>query len=205
MIDDVTRPSHRFLEPTDECYFLREYTAGAGYQASDTNDLIFNFKKPPDRRRNQSEWRHKERAIRRFADELHAALNNDWLSIATLVPMPPSKAKNDPNYDDRMVQLLRHIESSGRRLDIRELLIQSRSRMPAHEAERRPNPDELLSVFDIDPMLKSPTPREIGIFDDVLVRGAHFKAAQRCLRGHFSDVRIVGVFLARSIHATTVD
>jgi hypothetical protein len=50
----------------------------------------------------------------------------EWLNTATLVPMPPSKAKTDPLYDDRMVRMLRAIRTTPA-LDIRELLLQATS------------------------------------------------------------------------------
>jgi hypothetical protein len=44
-IDELTLPDHYRLEPTDDCYFIGEYTARGGYEQSDTNDLILNLKK----------------------------------------------------------------------------------------------------------------------------------------------------------------
>jgi predicted amidophosphoribosyltransferase len=39
----------------------------------------------------------------------------------------------------------------------------------------------------------------IGLFDDVLTTGAHFRAAAAALRQSLSDVRIVGFFIARRV------
>ncbi len=46
-IDRFTYKHHRWLEKSDECYFLGEYTARSGYAYSPTNDVILNFKTPP--------------------------------------------------------------------------------------------------------------------------------------------------------------
>ena len=65
-IDDLTRPDHTFIEAADECLYLGEYTAKKGYQFSDTNQLIFNLKKPMDRR-GQPGWSYKRSAVEKRA------------------------------------------------------------------------------------------------------------------------------------------
>ena len=49
-IDDLSRFDHKYLTPNDRCFFFGEYAPRLGYEGSKTNDLILNFKKPPDRR-----------------------------------------------------------------------------------------------------------------------------------------------------------
>ena len=61
-IDDLTRRDHYHLTDADRCFFLGEYTSGAGF--GHTNSLIGNFKKPVDRR-GRPEWHYKEQAIAR--------------------------------------------------------------------------------------------------------------------------------------------
>ena len=94
-IDDLARPDHFYLTAADDCYFLGEYTARKGYAFSATNQLVLNFKKSMDKR-GTAQWRYKEQAIGDAATAFRAALNDEWLNIATLVPIPPSKAKDDP-------------------------------------------------------------------------------------------------------------
>jgi hypothetical protein len=57
-------------------------------------------------------------------DEATAALNKEWLDSATLVPIPPSKSKNDALYDDQLERMLRGIRTNAQ-LDVRELVIQA--------------------------------------------------------------------------------
>jgi len=127
-IDPLTIRDHHYLGPTDECYFLGEYTARRGYSHSTTNQLIFNFKKSP-LKRGMAQWRYKETAIAQAGAAFAAALNVDWLKVATLVPLPPSKARTDPLYDDRVTQMLRSIRSHSP-LDIREMILQNQSTRP---------------------------------------------------------------------------
>src|ERR1700730_12390833 len=98
-IDEFLRPEHHRLDATDvECYFVGEYTARHGYSHSATNQLIYNLKKSVDRRGTAEYW-HKEEAIRTPARELSASLNPAFLQRGTFVPVPPSRAENDPLYD----------------------------------------------------------------------------------------------------------
>ena len=102
-IDNLNRGDHFYLTPEDQCMFLREYTTGGGWQHSDSNQLILNLKKSPSLRLTapkQHYW--KERAIDQAAGELRQALNLPSLSGITFVPIPPSKSKTDPEYDDRL-------------------------------------------------------------------------------------------------------
>ena len=77
-IDELTRRDHFHLQAADVCYFLGEYTSHEGYQYSETNQLIFNFKKDVSRR-GRREWTYKEKAIRKVAAAFREA-----------IPRPPS-------------------------------------------------------------------------------------------------------------------
>ena len=200
-IDDLTRPDHSWLSNADQCLFLGEYTARKGYNFSATNHLILNFKKGVDRR-GRPEWRYKERAIAEVGEGFGAAINPDWLATATLVPMPPSRAKSDPLYDDRVARML-HAIPCTHPLDIRELLVQAQTMNAAHDADVRPTPDTIAAGYSIDEAIAGPTPTIIGIFDDVLTTGAHFVAARRTLSKRFPGVKVLGLFIARRAPETT--
>ena len=53
------------------------------------------------------------------------------------------------------------------------------------------------------PSITSPPPRALGLFDDVLTTGAHFKAAQRVLQHRFPGIPIAGIFPARTPHTSS--
>src|SRR5260370_42430178 len=99
-IDDLARPDHFYLTVADECYFLGEYTARKGYAFSATNELILNFKRSMTTR-NTGQWRYKEKAIGEGGAAFRAALNNDGLDSAALVPLTPARAQNDAPLDGR--------------------------------------------------------------------------------------------------------
>ena len=196
-IDDLARPDHSYLTPADECYFLGEYTARKGYAFSATNQLILNFKKSMDKRATV-QWRYKERAIEEAAAAFRAALNSEWLDGATLVPIPPSKSKSDALYDDRLVRMVRGIRARPA-LDVRELVLQRTSTVAVHDQENRPTPEQIATNYSIDQAIRDPVPQMIGLFDDVLTTGAHFRATSTALQQSFPGVPIVGLFIARRV------
>jgi predicted amidophosphoribosyltransferase len=51
--------------------------------------------------------------------------------------------------------------------------------------------------YSIDDIWRNPAPQVIGLFDDVLTTGAHYRAASNVLHGAFPGVRIIGLFIAR--------
>jgi predicted amidophosphoribosyltransferase len=196
-IDERSRVEHTYLRPTDGCLYLREYTPGRGYEHGETNRLILDFKMSP-RHRGEEQWKYKERAIDRLAGELANALEGGWLAKSTLIPMPPSKARNHAEYDDRMLRLLRSMEQ-GRGWDIRDLLVQTTSTEAVHASASRSRPREIAARYEIDENLAEPEPQGIALFDDILTSGAHFKAAQEILGERSPGVMVIGVFLARRV------
>ncbi len=130
------------------------------------------------------------------------ALKPDWLKVATLVPVPYSKARNHADYDDRMARVCRGIDI-GAPIDVRELIIQKESKTAAHElavGEHRPTVAALMANYGIDEALTLPKPKVIGIFDDVQTVGSHFRAVSDVLKERWADVPIVGIFVARCVH-----
>lgn len=194
-IDDLTRPDHYHLNAGDRCLFFGEYSARAGYAAGPTNQFILNFKKGVDRR-GRPEWKYKERCIAEAAAAFSKAINSAFLAQATLVPIPPSKARTDARYDDRMVRMLRAMTGPSA-LDIRELVIQNGTREAAAHDGARLGPDELAALYAIDPAVAVPAPTVIGLFDDLMVTGASFVAAKRVLAARYPNVPVYGFFLAR--------
>jgi hypothetical protein len=196
-IDDLTRADHSYLTAVDACYFLGEYTARKGYAFSPTNHLIFNLKKGMERR-DRPEWRYKGVAIQTVADALRTALNDRARQTLTFVPVPPSKSKADPLYDDRLVQVLRAIWP-GQGADIREMVAQPASTDAVHDRDDRPTPAELEARYVIDQGVVHPKPQACAVVDDMITTGAHYVAIKNILRCAYPDIPIVGIFIARRV------
>jgi predicted amidophosphoribosyltransferase len=196
-IDASNIGDHARLLPTDACLYAYEYTSGRDYSFSQTNDLINNLKKKPSTS-SAAAIRYKSGAIQTCSKLFASTLNEKWLDEATLVPIPGSKALGHPDYDDRMSQVLRGIRA---KVDVRELLRQKTSTTAAHEVGggRRITVEELLADYEVVEALAALAPRQIGIFDDVLTAGTHYRAAHNVLSRRFPGVPITGLFVARRV------
>jgi hypothetical protein len=202
--DELIKNNHPFLHGDDEIYFLGEYTVGALSEHSKTNRLIFNFKKPLERK-SFPDWNYKEQAIQEAAALFRTSIfNTEGISErahrATLVPIPPSMSKNSPEYDDRILKMLHLFMPEG---DIRELILQKDSRPALHSSKSSyRNPQDLASNYFLNSIVRHPQPKEIWLFDDVLTKGTHFRALHEFLSKEFPQIPIVGFFIARTILKT---
>lgn len=198
LVDDSNRSDHFHLTAADTCFFLFEYTSHRDYSFSQTNNLISNLKKKPSQAAT-SGYHYKTRAIATCAQSLAAALNPAWLDSATLVPVPGSKAHNDPDFDDRVERICRQLRIPSP--DVRNLVIQTASTTASHEVGQgeRVTVHELLGIYQIHEALAQPAPQSIGIVDDVLTAGTHYRAMHTILTARFPNVPIVGIFIARRV------
>lgn len=199
-IDAALRRDHHHLTEDDECFAVGEYTRRGGYAASATNNLISNLKKDV-RLRGQPQWRYKEQAIRDAGKQIRSAISTEALPTITFVPMPPSKAKDDPAYDDRMVRICDAIVE-GAAGDVRELVVQTGSREARHIVGGPRDVGSLQLIYSIDETLTEPPPVQIMVVDDVLNTGASFKAIKAVLQDRFPGVPVYGMFVARCLPDT---
>ena len=196
-VDSLALADHWHLSEDDACFYLREFSARKGYKGGDTNQLIFNFKKKMDQK-GKSGWGYKAKAIQEVATEFRQAIGDASFSVMTFVPVPPSKAKTDEMYDDRLTQMLQAMNPAIQ-VDVRELVVQKTSTLEAHLSDERPRPDDLLEQYSIDESLNDPAPNCIAIVDDLLTTGSHFKAMQAILETRFPSAHIMGLFVARRV------
>jgi len=204
-IDETTRPDHFYLEEGDSCYHLREYFARKGYQGGETNQLILNLKIAPSvATANQKRGYWKEQAITRCAADLRGSMSREVVEKVTWVPVPPSSAVGEPDYDDRLLRVLRRA-FGGYNVDIRELLRQRESTIPDHKANDRISMDALRDILAIDHAVVEARPlgERIVLFDDVLTSGKHFKCCEYRIREALPDgPPVVGMFIARSVRSS---
>ena len=160
--------------------------------------MIANFKRPV-RYRGTPSWKYKVRAINAVAQAFSANIGSAFKSL-TLVPVPPSKLRTDPGYDDRMMEMLRALRAPpGMIPDVRELVVQTQQMPAAHDSSTRPPPQEWEKAYAIDETLAQKNPSWIGIIDDLLVTGCRFRAMSNVLKRRFPGVRITGLFIARRV------
>jgi len=159
-------------------------------------DVLANVEAAGDVVHGDRRYAGDEHALQTAAAAFRRALNPEALDRLTFVPVPPSKAKGDPLYDDRLTRMLRAIRPEPP-LDVRELIVQTESTDAVHDREVRPRPEEIEALYSIDQTLTEPAPRLVAVVDDLLTTGAHFRAAKSILSARFPEVAVVGMFIAR--------
>lgn len=202
-IDEISLSDHHYINNDDECYFILSYTSGKGFNYSQENSLISNLKKGMDKK-DKPEWVYKGRAIKECAKYLKEInIQSAFSEDITLVPIPPSKAKDDPEYDDRLSQILH--EAFGSKLDIRDLIIQKESTKSAHTSDEKRDPEKIAQNYKINEEESIGVKNCIILFDDVITSGAHFKAAENVLLEAFPFCQIKGLFIARRVYEQKED
>jgi hypothetical protein len=200
-IDELLISEHGSLSLLDECYYLLEYTAREGYGHSTGNDLIQNLKKPMDRR-GRPEWKWKTLAIQKIAQELTPALPVVInFATTTIIPIPPSKIRTNPLYDDRLMQILRR--ACPRDADIREIISCSEDMTAAHETDHRPSVQEIMDNYRWSDPIRPAIRPNVVFFDDMVTGGNHYVACRNFLHERYPNMRIVGVFVARRVLPAT--
>lgn len=192
-IDEASFHQHPYLRKDDECYSWGTYTPKVGFTHSQMNQLIANLKKGIDRK-GYRDYHYKEEAIQTIARWI-AGLKP--MGDFTFVPIPPSRCKSDSLYDDRMVQILKIAKSINSELDFCEIVEQKTTMQASHCNENRSHPEQLAENYKVDKEALNNARSTIIIFDDVLTAGSHFKAMKKVIFQHRSDVKIIGLFVAR--------
>lgn len=196
-LDQQRRGEHCHLGPEDDCRYLFEYVPGRprGVIAQ----LMRSYKCRPLLAAASAPRLHfKELAIARIAALLRAHACRGFVEAATWVPVPPSAAAQEPDYDDRLERTLR-IAFEGYDLDLRALLRQTRSTRPDHCREHRLSFASMLRVIrpDAEALAACPPRARIVLFDDLLTTGKHYKCCEQRLRELLPRIPICGWFIAR--------
>ena len=180
------------LREDDFIIYAREKTEG-GYTASETNQLVFNLKKPKDA--NGQYW--KKQAINEFINELSAV---KFPEGGTLIPAPSSKRRNSEKFDDRIDQVVKcFIEKYRPDLKYEPILEVREDTPSSHSEGGTRNPNEIKACLIVSEFSQAEKPKTVFIIDDVITSGGHFKAWREALEEKYPSIRVVGVFLARTI------
>jgi predicted amidophosphoribosyltransferase len=184
-------------------YYARTYTIGQGYRYSSTNQLVLNLKISPNQPADRLVY--KNRAIvqcaREVAEFFTQSVNPDLPII--LVPMPPSKTRSHPEYDDRMEQVAQQVDqrcSNVMWAPLLETIINSES---YHTRSEIRDPDDLYRLMSVqsNQTVLYNAEAHIVLIDDILTSGLHFSVARRHLLEHFENAPIHGIFWAKADRA----
>lgn len=194
-IDELLLPNHHHLAEEDNCYFLMTYTPGMKWDHSDGNGVIANLKKHPSTK-NTTQWIYKEKEIKKVAWMLQKTLPTlGDLSKITFVPIPPSKAPESPEYDDRMAQVLSLIDLP--KFEYRELLFTAEDRGALHGNSKPRDIQEIADNISIEHELLAGVRENIVLVDDMITTGASFCACRQVLQAEFPHANYSGLFVTR--------
>ena len=198
---DVLAEGHTFIHSTDLVYYMGEYISRKGWSAGPVNSHISNIKRTPSECSSRADFqRHKERSIREIAREFTKAIDSSFLADVTFVPIPPSKCKQDPEYDDRLIRILDFIHQGQKEKHVCELLYQTESTRASHLSDdNRVTTSELLQVLKVDLSLIDRVRPIIVLFDDILTTGRHYRAAREVIEKHKPETKFIGLFFARRV------
>lgn len=185
--------------PAQFLYYARIYTVRRGFEFSQTNQLIVNLKKSPQAPSNQLYY--KQNAIKQFAREVIALLRDqlDPTQSLTLVPIPPSKTRSHPEYDDRVEQVAQTVAQALPNVTNLPLLDLTADMESYHGRSDRRDPDQLYEQLQVQPTLIDRCSGMIALLDDVLTSGAHFTAARRRILEACPAASVIGLFWAKSV------
>ncbi len=195
VVSDLERSDHYYLNDNDTCAYFGTYTSRAGFAHSYTNQLISNLKKSPSVR-NTAQWQYKQRAISQVGAAVAGNLNADSWHKTVFVPIPPSKRRDSPDYDDRM---LRIAQAMGNNADIRELLYTAVEREARHTNTDRRDQDALRASLAVDARYTANPKAQVVLLDDVLTTGCSFRVCKEMITEIWPAASIFGIFVARRV------
>jgi hypothetical protein len=191
-IDEMVMPRHKYLVRTDSCYYLMDYPPYNKYGRTPNTCKIMDFKIKADRK-GTPEWERKKNIITEIAKTFIKAYPfKDKDTV--LVPMPPSKKKDDPDYDDRIVSFLNQFCAETPKAYLKEIISVKESMEASHLSDDRKSPDELLEYLVLDTTF-SLDGKDVIIVDDVIRHGAHYKACEKLILSKFKPTLITGMFI----------
>lgn len=199
-IDEIERRSLRHLDDSDLCYYYLVRIPG-GYSASEANNRIDNFKKEPERfRNNPTVWGYKQSEIKRFAADVQRFLEQSFFrnaisqfEVVSISPMPTSKPRSHKDFDPRLEQLCQIVSDGNEQVQYMNLFDMREETVPSHKQGSRDV--EFLESRII--LTASRLPDLVILVDDVLTSGAHFAACRNLIRKAAPAAPIIGLFLAR--------
>ncbi len=200
-LDESLVGDHSKIDIKDDIFYLEDYKSGGTYQGSTGNDLILNLKKGMDKK-GTSEWIHKERAIKKVADVVSKFMDHGAQKVDKVywIPVPPSKSRIDPQFDDRVYRILTlaHGMSGNHQHIIADVFHQTSSRDAFSTNKVIRSITDLTSNYSMNDIPNyNPETDAILIFDDVLTTGCHFKAIESMILDKYDNANIKGLFVAR--------
>lgn len=142
---------------------------------------------------------YKNDAIRHAAAAFTKTIPAAWRRRGCIfVPIPPSRLRQDPAYDDRVRCALDAVSPP---LPVHDGLSQL---LPTRAKAKGMTPWMRAELLRFDCKSLDIRPHAVIVVDDVVASGAHFAAARMVIRATLPGVAVCGLFLAASVAHTVV-
>ncbi len=191
-IDDLNRPY--FLNENDICIYAREHVDG-GYEASESNQMLFNYKKSLDRK-GMPDWHYKVHSIGLFAAELNEL---NFPANSVLIPAPTSNPRNSEHFDSRIEDSILKLIEFHPNLIFQPILDIKQSFPSAHAGGGSRKPFEIKKNILVSPFTIEPVPKRVFLIDDMITTGGHFRACKDILLEKYPDLQVIGIFWAKHV------
>lgn len=181
-------------------FHARLYTSQGSYSVSKTNQLIKNFKISPS---ETHRLHYKRSATTVFVREVTEFLRTGARladSVSAIVPIPSSKARSDPEYDNRVEEVAKRIADTFERIDYLPLLETTTTRDSLHGGTNARSKEALYQSMSAAPSLTGRRYDFVFILDDVLTSGASFSAVYQHVSENLivDTAKIIGIFWAKT-------
>lgn len=200
-IDETNISDHYYLSENDTCFYFFDYSIRKGATYSPGNQLILNLKKEP-LKKNKPEWKYKEQAID-FSAQLIWNAFGKHLSNHLITAIPPSKTKDEANYDDRILKIIDKLVqlalNENVELKTAEIFTTKVKRKAMHISQDRWSPEEHAKNLTLLNKELIECIKSIIILDDVLITGSQYKGACIALKNELIQLPVYGIFIARGI------
>ena len=192
LIDQTNRPYH--LNENDKCCYFMDYQSRGAPSVSEANQRISNLKRSP-KYKGQAPWNYKIGAVNIFANNLVSLFGQT--QEYTVAFIPSSKKKDDSEYDERFDLLRNALAILASNLRIEEPIVTKLSRVATHLSSDRPKPNEIKETYQWNGFQNQPF-ECLYLIDDVITTGAQFRAYKDLVLEHQPDLKILGVFWAKT-------
>lgn len=198
-VDEVERVSLA-LRDQDACYYYLVHTPG-GFEESEANSRIANFKKDPVKWKNTPSWYYKGRSIEQFSEDIASFLLAPGLvpllqsqNDIAIAPMPTSKPRNHPSFDNRLELLCESVAKK-----VPGIRLENPFDLPKEITAAHLGGSRMIGYLEQQIEFKGfqNLPAVLFLVDDVLTTGAHFVACSRLVEARHPQIKIIGLFLAR--------
>ena len=190
-----------YLKQEDKVWLAYEYVPRTPFSECKYTRLIFNFKRPLEKIRKE-EWRsqYKKEAIAQCIKDLIYLFPKKKSFLIAFIPT--SKTKDDPDYDDRLDQVLKAVTEKNSNLILEAPFTINKSVLASHMKGSR-DPKMIKENFRWKGFSSDKATLEkvegLVLFDDVITSGAHFSACKSLILEHHPDLKVFGLFWFRAM------